>query len=449
MNQNLIIIFLLLLLIFCCLFQQKYNMFYKHAFTKEGYENLNKTSLGNMNLPIKYILLDMSRNKKQNTLKNFSIFVLSNGNIEKVDLSNISTVNYVYNNLETIKETNEYEIKVGSSKDYNIKTLNLPYKNMIVDERPINNSSNNKYEVNINDTTLTVKRTDSSKGWDDELELMGYYKDDSKHHSLNSNVKNIIDNTNDNITIEGNHKKILFTLNNNYIKLPTIDKIVILSDDETLEDTLLEIKFLDENKNLVSNLNIEVFQNSNNVVNYKKFVYYNSIFYKDKLPIDYLFNNEYNSNNTFFKSFLYKLNDDNSNNDVKCSNCDSNYTELNTYYNSNDYKKGPTSLSSYYSRMNQEENITHPSLEISSQLNNTQLESNDDNNLSNIMNTLSSNNTLMSNINYKKQYSKLNNNTMLNTYQLNTNNKRNDVYSDINGKNIYRGQYYIIDNKEQ
>ena len=79
MNKNKILIILLILIIFCCLFQQTYNNFYKHPYVKEGFKNnLNKTSLGNYNVPAKYVLFNMSGNKNSNVLDNIS-FELNKG----------------------------------------------------------------------------------------------------------------------------------------------------------------------------------------------------------------------------------------------------------------------------------------------------------------------------------------------------------------------------------
>lgn len=467
MNKNQIILILLILIIFCCLFQQTYNNFYKHPFMKEGFNNnLNKSSLGNYNIPAKYVLFDMSRNKNSNILNSIEFYLFTNGNIEKIDLGSISTIKFVDDNLEILKEQNQYKIKVGSSEK-NSKTIDLPYEDMKVDDVPINNSSKSKFKTSIKNNKLTIKRDDSTEGWDDELYLMGYYKDSSKEHenNLDNKLNSILSKQTEKLTLEGENKKILLILNKSLIKLSSLDKIILKSDDESFQDTLLSISFYDESKNLISTINTEVIQEQNKIIPYKKFVFYNQSYYENKLPIDYLFNSEYSVNNTYFKSFLYENKELLS--DIKCNNSTCDLAELNAYYNSNDYKNAPTTLSSYYSKMNQEENIINPNLEISSQLKNNELINNDDT-LSDLLEKVTNNSN--TNTNYKNTYSKLSDNTNLNTYQssnvkytngqylsnnLSNENSSNDnssndnsIYSNTNGYNIFRGQYYLINEKK-
>ena len=103
LNKKLLFLLLIILILFCCIFQCNYSYFYKNSSNNiEAYDNMNPTSLGNYQIPAKYIVLDFSRNTGDNTLNNFSLYILSNGNTEKVDLKSIATVNIIDKNLEDI-----------------------------------------------------------------------------------------------------------------------------------------------------------------------------------------------------------------------------------------------------------------------------------------------------------------------------------------------------------
>ena len=190
------------------------------------------------------------------------------------------------------------------------------------------------------------------------------------------------------------------------MKLPLIDRIVVVSNDDSFQDTVYACKFYDENLSLISTVNMEVTYQENLTISYKKFVYYNQTYYRDnKLPVEYNFNSKYTKNNTYFKTFLFENKEISSNIE---SNCDRNLDELNAYYYSND--KNHSSLTSYYSKLNEEEKIVSPLYGLSPQLDTDVYTNNQD--LSQIMKSLENSDT---ETNYRSMYNNVDNNLQLNT----------------------------------
>ena len=345
----------------------------------EPFDNINPTSLGNYQIPAKYMLLDMSRNTSPNTIDNLSMFIFSNGHTERMDLSSIATANFVDKNLEDV----------------------------------------------IMDTTQTLNEDDDDTNINDE-----------KEESI-AVSKLLEDNNKDSIKLEGNKKKILITFPRQYIKLPSIDRIVINSSDETFQDTIFAAKFYDENLHLITTLNMEVTHQENLTISYKKFVYYNMTYYKDnKLPREFNFTTEYTKNNTYFKTFLFENKELSSK--VK-NNVDGNLDELNAYYYSND--KNFSTLKSYYSRINQEEQIVSPLYGLSPELNTEMITNNQD--LSNIMKELEKTDV---DTNYRDMFNKINENIRLDTssgVKFNNGSYLDNSYSSqINPENMKNLDFY-------
>lgn len=349
-HKKLLIFLFIILILSCCIFQTIFTPFYKPTdYGVEPFENMNPTSLGNYQIPAKYVLLDLSRNTSENTIDNICFFVFSNGHSERLDLSQIATANFTGDNLEDV----------------------------------------------IEDTTQTLKSDNS------DAESLN-----ESNEKLKQVSKILEDNNKESVTLEGENKKILITFPRQYLIPHVIDRIVIESNDPTFQDTISLCKFYDENLSLISTMNMEVTYQENLTISYKKFVYYNLTHYNDnKLPREYNFNSKYTKNNTYFKTFLFENKNDSTN--VK-SNSDSNLDELNAYYYSNDKKF--SSLKSYYSKINQEEQIVSPLYGLSPQLDTDVYTNNQD--LSDIMKSLESSKT---ETNYRDMFNKVGNNTLLNT----------------------------------
>lgn len=352
-KKTLILLFIFLILS-CCIFQSCFPVFYKPVESEqEGFENINPTSLGNYQIPAKYVLLDLSRNTSLNKIDNICFYVFSNGHSERLDLSQIATASFIDKNLEDV----------------------------------------------IKDTTQTIQNNESENETTSE-EL-------NEKNEENMSVSKILeDNNKDSLTIEGDKKKILITFPRQYIKLPSIDRIIMTSTDEMFQDTVFACKFYDENLSLISTVNMEITYQENLTIPYKKFVYYNQTYYRDnKLPREYNFNAEYTKNNTYFKTFLFENKELSSKVE---SNSDKNLDELQAYYHSNDKNFG--SLKSYYSKLNEEENIVSPLYGLSPQLDSDVYTNNQD--LSQIMKSLENSNT---ETNYRSMFNNVGNNLQLNT----------------------------------
>ena len=109
------------------------------------------------------------------------------------------------------------------------------------------------------------------------------------------------------IKIDSYRNKILVNLKNNYMNLSDLNKIVIKAKDDIMQKRILSCSFLDEDKKLVSKINLEVFNNKISEDIFKNFVYYNVNHYgNNSLPKEY---SSKDSNITYFKTFSYEFED--------------------------------------------------------------------------------------------------------------------------------------------
>ena len=86
------------------------------------------------------------------------------------------------NSLYEVNDDNIIKISVGNSQGY-IKTVNLPYGDMIVSPLPLNQQNKrwgDKFSVEVNGTKLTVKRIDAASGWGQPLVLEGIRKPENR-----------------------------------------------------------------------------------------------------------------------------------------------------------------------------------------------------------------------------------------------------------------------------
>tara|TARA_B100000963_G_scaffold360835_1_gene393380 strand:- start:2524 stop:3741 length:1218 start_codon:yes stop_codon:yes gene_type:complete len=383
----------------------------------ETFDNINPTSLGNYEIPAKHIVFDFSRNTSINNIDNISIFIFTNGNIEKLELSSIATAMLIDKNLE--------EALVDTTKALN--------------KRDPKNKS--KYiEDEENEGTYIKEEENNNVTVEDNQNI----NDKEKEKAEISKI--LQDNNQEPITLSGNRKKIMITFPRQYVKLPTIDRIIVKSKDEMFQDTILSAKFYDDNLQLISTLNMEVTYQENMTIPYKKFVYYNITYYKhNKLPGDYNFTTEYTKNNTYFKTFLFE----NLELSTKVeNNMDEHFDELNAYYYSND-KEVPT-LKSYYSRINHEEEIVSPLYNTKPEINTNMVSNNQE--LSDIMKNIEKSDV---EVNYKKMFNKLNENIRLDTstgvkyengtYIDNAYDSQKNI--DVKSIDFYRGEKLQFDKK--
>ena len=122
------------------------------------------------------------------------------------------------------------------------------------------------------------------------------------------------------------NNKVLFELNNNInIRLSELNKITIESKDYVMQDRILSCSFFDENKNLISKINLEVLHDESLTKDFRIFIYYNMSHYGDNsLPLDY---NTNDISNIYFKTFFYE----NDNESKLENNCDFDLYNLNLF----------------------------------------------------------------------------------------------------------------------
>lgn len=88
---------------------------------------------------------------------------------------------------------NKMVIDVGTSSD-NSKSVNLPEEGLVVDPESLNTQYSDTFSVAVDGTTLTVKRTDSTGGWDQDLRLNAISQTELDNASqLISNINNASD----------------------------------------------------------------------------------------------------------------------------------------------------------------------------------------------------------------------------------------------------------------
>lgn len=114
MNKNNIVSILLVFIIICCIFQSMYSLFYTKPFdnienmaTLDDTKNINANtpSLGEYNTPIKYLLIDFSRNNNPCRITSLSLYTMINSNIEEVDLLNGAIIQAKRSPFESMPDT--------------------------------------------------------------------------------------------------------------------------------------------------------------------------------------------------------------------------------------------------------------------------------------------------------------------------------------------------------